>query len=199
MKNETTKEAAGTMTLPEKLGILNTVLRRMYNAMAELSEEDLKSPAFLDLMTNIRSTERTILDRSTRRNDKPDPADPIETADEADSAPEETMSAETTSAETAPEETASAETAPAETAPAEAAPAETASAEAAQAETAPTPAPTLTKAEVRAQLLDLSGKYDKLDIAAVMESLGYARLSDVPEEKYGLLLEKAAEAVRELS
>lgn len=184
MKNETTKEAAGTMTLPEKLGILNTVLRRMYNALAELSEEDLKSPAFLDLMTNIRSTECTILDRSTKRNDKPDPADPIETADEADSAP----------AETAPEETAPAETTSVETTSEEAASAETAPAEA-----APAPATIHTKAEVRAQLLYLSGKHSQLDIAAVMESIGYSKLSDVPEEKYGLLLEKAAEAVRELS
>ena len=55
--------------------------------------------------------------------------------------------------------------------------------------------PTLTKDEVKAKLLELSGKYDALD----MESMGYTRLSDVPAVKYQELLDKADAAVKELA
>ena len=59
--------------------------------------------------------------------------------------------------------------------------------------------PTLTKDEVKAKLLELSGKYDALDVAALMEGMGYTRLSDVPADKYQELLDKADAAVKELS
>ena len=61
------------------------------------------------------------------------------------------------------------------------------------------PKPALTKDEVKAKLLELSGKYDALDVAALMESMGYTRLSDVPAVKYQELLDKADAAVKELS
>ena len=61
------------------------------------------------------------------------------------------------------------------------------------------PKPALTKDEVKAKLLELSGKYDALDVAALMESMGYTRLSDVPAAKYQALLDKADAAVKELS
>ena len=61
------------------------------------------------------------------------------------------------------------------------------------------PKPALTKDEVKAKLLELSGKYDALDVAALMEGMGYTRLSDVPAVKYQELLDKADAAVKELS
>ena len=61
------------------------------------------------------------------------------------------------------------------------------------------PKPTLTKDEVKAKLLELSGKYDALDVAALMEGMGYTRLSDVPAVKYQELLDKADAAVKELA
>ena len=61
------------------------------------------------------------------------------------------------------------------------------------------PKPALTKDEVKAKLLELSGNYDALDGAALMESMGYTRLSDVPAVKYQELLDKADAAVKELS
>ena len=61
------------------------------------------------------------------------------------------------------------------------------------------PKPALTKDEVKAKLLELSGKYDALDVAALMEGMGYTRLSDVPAAKYQALLDKADAAVKELS
>ena len=61
------------------------------------------------------------------------------------------------------------------------------------------PKPALTKDEVKAKLLELSGKYDALDVAALMESMGYTRLSDVPADKYQELLDKADAAVKELA
>ena len=61
------------------------------------------------------------------------------------------------------------------------------------------PKSALTKDEVKAKLLELSGKYDALDVAALMESMGYTRLSDVPADKYQELLDKADAAVKELA
>ena len=61
------------------------------------------------------------------------------------------------------------------------------------------PKPALTKDEVKAKLLELSGKYDALDVAALMESMGYTRLSDVPAVKDQELLDKADAAVKELA
>lgn len=62
----------------------------------------------------------------------------------------------------------------------------------------PEPEPTLTKAEVKAKLLTLSNKYDALDLSAVMGDMGYAKLSDVPGERYKELLTRAEDAVKEL-
>lgn len=67
-----------------------------------------------------------------------------------------------------------------------------------KAEPATTPATTMTKDEVKAKLLALSGKYDALDIAAVMEGMGYSKLSDIPAGRYAELLANAETAVKEL-
>ena len=65
-------------------------------------------------------------------------------------------------------------------------------------ETKPDPEPAMTKAEVKAKLLTLSNKYDALDLSAVMGDMGYAKLSDVPGERYTELLTRAEDAVKEL-
>lgn len=64
--------------------------------------------------------------------------------------------------------------------------------------TKPDPEPAMTKAEVKAKLLTLSNKYDALDLSAVMGDMGYAKLSDVPGERYTELLTRAEDAVKEL-
>lgn len=63
----------------------------------------------------------------------------------------------------------------------------------------PAPEPQLTKDEVKAKLLALSDQYDDLDVSVVMESMGYSKLSDIPADKYSLLLDKVAEVVKELA
>lgn len=63
----------------------------------------------------------------------------------------------------------------------------------------PAPEPQLTKDEVKAKLLALSDQYDDLDVSVVMESMGYSKLSDIPADKYSLLLNKVAEVVKELA
>lgn len=63
----------------------------------------------------------------------------------------------------------------------------------------PAPEPQLTKDEVKAKLLALSDQYDDLDVSVVMESMGYSKLSDIPADKYSLLLDKVAEIVKELA
>lgn len=68
----------------------------------------------------------------------------------------------------------------------------------AKAETAPIvskaeTAPVVSKAEMRTALSKLSGK--GADIPAVLQQMGYTKLSEVPTEKYAELLAKAEEAV----
>lgn len=62
----------------------------------------------------------------------------------------------------------------------------------------PAPAPTLTKDEVKAKLLALSSKCDALELSAVMEGMGYGKLSEIPSARYYELLTRAEEAVKEL-
>ena len=69
---------------------------------------------------------------------------------------------------------------------------------------APEPAPEPdadlpTKQEVRTRLATLSAKYEQLNVAKIMEGMGFARLSDIPAECYLDLLRKVDEAVKELS
>lgn len=54
---------------------------------------------------------------------------------------------------------------------------------------------TLTKTEVLAQLTPISIKYGSL-VADVMNDMGYAKLSQIPAERYGELLSRVEEAVR---
>lgn len=51
----------------------------------------------------------------------------------------------------------------------------------------------MSKAEMRTALSKLSGK--GVDVPAVLQQMGYTKLSDVPAEKYAELLAKAEEAV----
>ena len=69
---------------------------------------------------------------------------------------------------------------------------------------APDPAPEPdanlpTKQEVRTRLATLSAKYEKLNVAKIMEGMGFTRLSDIPAECYPELLRMADEAVKELT
>ena len=54
-------------------------------------------------------------------------------------------------------------------------------------------APIVSKAEMRTALSKLSGK--GVDVPAVLQQMGYTKLSDVPAEKYAELLARAEEAM----
>lgn len=56
-----------------------------------------------------------------------------------------------------------------------------------------------TKQEVRTRLATLSAKYEQLNVAKIMEGMGFTRLSDIPAERYSELLRLADEAVKELT
>ena len=69
-------------------------------------------------------------------------------------------------------------------------------------DSAPAPEPDAnipTKQEVRTRLATLSAKYEKLNVAKIMEGMGFTRLSDIPAERYTELLRLADEAVKELT
>ena len=69
-------------------------------------------------------------------------------------------------------------------------------------EPAPAPAPESdlpTKQEVRTRLATLSAKHEKLNVAKIMEGMGFTRLSDIPPERYPELLRQVDEAVKELT
>lgn len=64
----------------------------------------------------------------------------------------------------------------------------------------PAPAPskaTMTKEEVRDKLSTYSNKYDFLDVAAIMSEMGYSKLSDIPAERYGELIEHVEAHIKE--
>lgn len=63
----------------------------------------------------------------------------------------------------------------------------------------PPEAEPMTKDEVKAKLLELSNQCDALDIAAVMDSMGYSKLSEVPAAQYAELLRRTEAVVKELS
>ena len=56
-----------------------------------------------------------------------------------------------------------------------------------------------TKQEVRTRLATLSAKYEQLNVAKIMEGMGFTRLSDIPAECYLDLLRQVDEAVKELT
>lgn len=56
-----------------------------------------------------------------------------------------------------------------------------------------------TKQEVRTRLATLSAKYEQLNVAKIMEGMGFTRLSDIPAERYPELLRQVDEAVKELT
>lgn len=64
----------------------------------------------------------------------------------------------------------------------------------------PAPAPskaTMSKEEIRDKLSTYSNKYDFLDVAAIMSEMGYSKLSDIPAERYGELIEHVEAHIKE--
>ena len=59
------------------------------------------------------------------------------------------------------------------------------------------PAPTMSKEEVRDKLSTYSNKYDSLDVAAIMSDMGYGKLSDIPAERYGELIERVEAHIKD--
>ena len=57
----------------------------------------------------------------------------------------------------------------------------------------------ITKEELKKKLLMLGNQHDALDVAAIMNGMGYDRLSDIPADRYGELLSKVESAVEELA
>lgn len=60
------------------------------------------------------------------------------------------------------------------------------------------PDPGVTKAELKQKLIDLTNRYDALDVAQIMAGMGYERLSDIPASRYPELLAAVDKAVKEL-
>ena len=68
---------------------------------------------------------------------------------------------------------------------------------------APTPAPApvepvggISKEELREKLTTYSNAHDDLDVAAIMNGMGFSKLSEVPADRYAELLEKVETAVK---
>ena len=59
-------------------------------------------------------------------------------------------------------------------------------------------APQISKAELKKRLIDLTNQYDDLDVAKIMGSMGYDRLSDIPESRYQELMSSVDRAVEAL-
>lgn len=70
--------------------------------------------------------------------------------------------------------------------------------EPAPADTEEEPDPGVTKAELKQKLIDLTNRYDALDVAQIMAGMGYERLSDIPASRYPELLAAVDKAVKEL-
>ena len=71
---------------------------------------------------------------------------------------------------------------------------------------APAPAPDpesegdyMKKEEVRGRLATMQDKHPQLDIAGIMSSMGYQKLSAIPASRYQELLDKAEQAAKEIS
>ena len=65
---------------------------------------------------------------------------------------------------------------------------------------APAPAPakaTISKEEVRDKLSTYSNKYDSLDVAAIMSEMGYGKLSDIPADRYGELIDRVEAHIKD--
>ena len=60
------------------------------------------------------------------------------------------------------------------------------------------PDPGVTKAELKQKLIDLTNRYDALDVAQIRAGMGYERLSDIPASRYPELLAAVDKAVKEL-
>lgn len=57
----------------------------------------------------------------------------------------------------------------------------------------------ITKEELKKKLLTLGNQYDALDVASIMNGMGYDRLSDIPANRYAELLSKVESAVEGLA
>lgn len=100
--------------------------------------------------------------------------------------------------ETNPETGDSAEGIPNAPAPAEEEKEPAQAQEPAPADTEEEPDPGVTKAELKQKLIDLTNRYDALDVAQIMAGMGYERLSDIPASRYPELLAAVDKAVKEL-
>ena len=60
------------------------------------------------------------------------------------------------------------------------------------------PTAAISKDELRDKLSTYSNKHDSLDVAAIMNGMGYSKLSDVPTSQYAALLEKVEAAIAEV-
>lgn len=100
--------------------------------------------------------------------------------------------------ETNPETGDSAEGIPDAPAPAEEEKEPAQAPEPAPADTEEEPDPGVTKAELKQKLINLTNRYDALDVAQIMAGMGYERLSDIPASRYPELLAAVDKAVKEL-
>ena len=54
----------------------------------------------------------------------------------------------------------------------------------------------MSKEDVRDRLSVYSNKYDSLDVAAIMSDMGYSKLSEIPNTRYGELLKRVEESIK---
>lgn len=58
--------------------------------------------------------------------------------------------------------------------------------------------PQISRADLKKRLIELTNQYDELDVAKIMGSMGYDRLSDIPESRYQELMSSVDHAVEAL-
>lgn len=58
--------------------------------------------------------------------------------------------------------------------------------------------PQISRADLKKRLIELTNQYDELDVAKIMGSMGYDRLSDIPESRYQELMSSVDRAVEAL-
>lgn len=156
------------MTNEKLLTVLADCEKRAADKLAGLPVED---PSFGTVLRNL--SELLCLESGVNKRREPvlspapvkeDESEPAKTEDAPAAEPEPEVTAEVVKTQAAPEPVAEPET---------------------KAE-----APALTKDQVRAELTALANSKG-VDVAAVMKEMGYSKLSGIPAERYGELLDKA--------
>lgn len=153
------------MTKEEKLEILQAAEVRAYGAVASTEGPDMGAEGFLTLLHAIEQL--AWAQEGLRHPVAPDFAPPIES-------PDEPVGAAETAEEAKPDQEAHAAQTPNEP-------------------TEPEPEPP-TKDQVRAQLARYQANAN-LDVPALMKSMGYSKLSEIPANRYWELLELAQKTV----